>query len=154
MSTLRVPLLLITAALLSCGNPRRDETTRERFQSDAPLLQLIERCQQMGDRLVKSLREMDANIDIPEVNQHYTHRSHYNTVERKCLVQTDGEISPPFVGTFMMSQIIDVNNGAGGPAIAERDIPMSGEPMKLYRGKQALPTTPQNLAWFDNLMTK
>jgi hypothetical protein len=154
--TLRtIVLFTLTASLLSCGgNPPKRETPVQP-QPDAVRLELIDRCQQMGDRIVKDMHEGDASLDIPEANRHYTHRSHYNFEERKCFVQTERPMTAPFVGTVMMTQIIDVNNGAGGLAVAERDIPMSGkEPMALFRGKQELPTTPENLAWFDGLMTK
>ncbi len=66
--------------------------------SDLQRLELTDRCQQMGTHFVEQIKQADKEIGIPTENRQFTYRSHYNTVERKCFVMTEGGMTMPFDG--------------------------------------------------------
>lgn len=138
----------IALSLAACDSPRRADA--------AVQLELADRCQQMGERFVREIRAGDERTGIPVENREFTSRSHYNTVEKKCLVLTEGSMTMPLgIGRVMMTQIWDAALGVGGPIVAERDVPFSLDGgIKFYRGKQEAPSTPATTRWFEELMTK
>ena len=135
-----------------------------RGASDAGQLEMIDRCQQIGERFVKEIRATDKQVGIPAENRDFGYRSHYNKAERKCFVLTEGQMGVAVFGARLLStQIWDVNAGVGATAVAERDIPLStgtdaitrgilAEGTTFYRGQEKLPAKPETIKWFENLM--
>jgi hypothetical protein len=52
----------------------------------------------MGARFADEIRKTDKEVGIPSENRSFTYRAHYNTVEQKCFVLTEGSMSVPFQG--------------------------------------------------------
>src|SRR5256885_2062638 len=67
-----------------------------RHASEAQTLELVDRCQQMGTRFADEIKKTDRDSGIPVENRAFMHRAHYNTVEQKCFVLTEGMMSVPF----------------------------------------------------------
>ena len=127
-----------------------------RRASELQTLELADRCQVMGARFANEIKSSDKEIGVPAENRDFTHRVHYNAVERKCFVLTEGDMTMPLgIGRVTMTQIWDASGGVGSPVVAERDVPLTGrDAVKFYRGKEQVPTNPETNRWFENLMVE
>jgi hypothetical protein len=138
----------LVVASVACESPRRAD--------DAQRLELDDRCQQMGARFAREIREGDQRTGTLSENREFVSRSHYNRAEKKCLVLTDGAMTMPLgIGRVQLTQVWDVALGVGGPIVAERSVPFTGQQgIKYFKGRDEVPPTPATTKWFDELMTK
>jgi hypothetical protein len=121
---------------------------------DVRQLELDSTCQSMGERFARQIRQQDEQVGIPLENREFTYRSHYNRVEKRCFVLTEGTMSDPFGGgLIMLRQVWDMAAGVGAASYAEMATPVSGpHETHVYRGKDALTDSPDTRQWFERLM--
>ncbi len=136
----------------------------QRRIAEARLLDLEDSCRRRGTMFADRLRVADMAAGLQVDRQTFTYRVHYNHVERKCFVMTEGFREAVSHVAIVSSQVWDADaNRAATPVATQHRMlwPTSAAPLsirsylagfRVYRGKVVLPAGRASMAWFEELM--
>lgn len=136
----------------------------QRRIAEARLRDLEDSCRRRGTMFADRLRSADDVVELQVEREAFGYRVHYNHVERRCFVMTEGYRKAVADVAIVSSQVWDADASRATTPVATQHrmrVLTSFEPVsprsylagfRVYRGKVALPAGRASMAWFEELM--